>query len=77
MEKIKEVKNIKGTEFQRLVWNEIKKIPKGKILTYKELAIKICKPKAYRAEANACAKNLLLITIPCRRVIRSNGKMGQ
>ena len=70
------MKNIKGTNFQKIVWREIKKIPKGKTITYKELAIKIGKPKAYRAVANACAKNPLLITIPCHRVIRSDGKMG-
>ena len=49
---------------------------KGKTVTYKELAIKIGKPKAYRAVANACAKNPLLEIIPCHRVIRSDGKMG-
>ena len=70
------MKNIKGTDFQKQVWTEIKKIPKGKTLTYKELATKIGKPKAYRAVANACAKNPLLINIPCHRVIRSDGKMG-
>ena len=59
-----------------MVWAEIKKIPKGKTISYKQLAIKIGKPKAYRAVANACAKNPLLETIPCRRVIRGDGKMG-
>ena len=70
------MKNIKGTDFQKMVWSEIKKIPKGKTITYKELAIKIGKPKAYRAVANACAKNPLLEIIPCHRVIREDGKMG-
>ena len=70
------MKNLKGTDFQKMVWNEIKKIPKGKTITYKELAIKIGKPKAYRAVANACAKNPLLEIIPCHRVIRGDGKMG-
>mgnify|MGYP001306095567 CR=1 FL=1 len=70
------MKNIEGTDFQKIVWREIRRIPKGKTITYKELAIKIGKPKAYRAVANACAKNPLLITIPCHRVIRSDGKMG-
>ena len=70
------MKNLKGTVFQTMVWNEIKKIPKGKTITYKELAIKIGKPKAYRAVANACAKNPLLEIIPCHRVIRDDGKMG-
>ena len=70
------MKNVKGTDFQKMVWSEIKKIPKGKTITYKELAIKIGKPKAYRAVANACAKNPLLEIIPCHRVIREDGKMG-
>ena len=68
--------DIKGTDFQKMVWSEIKKIPKGKTITYKELALKIGKPKAYRAVANACAKNPLLETIPCHRVVRCDGKMG-
>ena len=59
-----------------MVWSEIKKIPKGKTITYKELALKIGKPRAYRAVANACAKNPLLETIPCHRVVRCDGKMG-
>ena len=48
-----------GTEFQKKVWNEIKKIPRGSTLTYKELAKKIDKPRAYRAVANACGKILI------------------
>jgi AraC family transcriptional regulator of adaptative response/methylated-DNA-[protein]-cysteine methyltransferase len=70
------VNDIKGTDFQKMVWSEIKKIPKGKTITYKELALKIGKPRAYRAVANACAKNPLLETIPCHRVVRCDGKMG-
>ena len=70
------MKNIKGTDFQKMVWSEITKIPKGKTITYKELAVKIGKPKAYQAVANACAKNPLLEIIPCHRVIREDGKMG-
>ena len=70
------MKNIKGTDFQKKVWLEISKVPRGKTITYKELAIKLGKPKAYRAVANACAKNPLLEIIPCHRVIREDGKMG-
>ena len=65
-----------GTEFQIKVWHEIKKIPRGSTLTYKELAKKIDKPRAYRAVANACGKNPYPIRIPCHRVIGSNGKIG-
>ncbi len=59
-----------------MVWTEVKKIPRGKTITYKQLAIKIGKPKAYRAVANACARNPLLEIIPCHRVIRGDGAMG-
>jgi methylated-DNA-[protein]-cysteine S-methyltransferase len=67
---------LKGTDFQIKVWNEIKKIPKGSVRTYKEIAIAINHPKSYRAVANACKKNPYPIIIPCHRVIRSNGSIG-
>ena len=67
---------LKGTDFQIMVWNEIKKIPKGKVKTYKELAELIHKPSASRAVANACGKNPTPIIRPCHRVICSNGEIG-
>ncbi|HIF37097.1 MAG TPA: methylated-DNA--[protein]-cysteine S-methyltransferase [Marine Group III euryarchaeote] len=67
---------MKGTPFQVKVWNELKKIPRGEVRTYKEIAIKIGKPKAARAVANACALNPNPIIVPCHRVIRSNGELG-
>lgn len=65
-----------GTNFQKKVWKEISKIPKGKVRTYKELAKLIGKPKSSRAVANACGKNPYPIKIPCHRVIRSDGSLG-
>ena len=67
---------LKGTDFQIMVWNEIKKIPKGKVRTYKEIALAISRPKSSRAFANACGKNPFPIKIPCHRVIGSNGYIG-
>ena len=67
---------LEGTEFQIRVWNELKKIPKGETRTYKEIAELIGKPQAARAVANACGKNPYPITIPCHRVIRSDGGLG-
>ena len=58
------------------VWEEIKKIPKGSVKTYKEIASILGKPNSSRAVANACAKNPLIIEIPCHRVIRSDGYLG-
>jgi methylated-DNA-[protein]-cysteine S-methyltransferase len=67
---------LKGTKFQIKVWNYLKKIPKGEVKTYLEVAKSIGKPKAYRAVANAVGKNPNPPLIPCHRVIRSNGSLG-
>ena len=67
---------LKGTKFQIKVWKYLKTIPKGKVKTYKEVAIAINMPKAARAVANACGKNPYAPRIPCHRVIRSDGDLG-
>jgi methylated-DNA-[protein]-cysteine S-methyltransferase len=63
-------------DFNEKVWNAIKKIPKGKISTYKEIAKAIGKPKAVRAVGNACNKNPFSPRIPCHRIVKSNGEVG-
>ncbi len=65
-----------GTDFQISVWLELIKIKRGEVVTYKELAKRIGKPKAIRAVANAVGKNPLAPDVPCHRVIRSDGKLG-
>ena len=65
-----------ATDFQKLVWAEIDKIPYGSTITYKDIAINIGRPNSARAVANACGKNPKPITRPCHRVICSNGKIG-
>ena len=67
---------LEGTKFQIQVWEEIRKIPKGSVKTYKEIACILGKPYSSRAVANACAKNPFIIKIPCHRVIRSDGLLG-
>ena len=52
------------------------KISKGKVKTYKEVAMGINRPKSARAVANACGKNPYSPKIPCHRVIRSDGSIG-
>ena len=68
--------NLKGTKFQLKVWNYLKKIPKGKVKTYTDVAKAIGKPLAVRAVANAIGKNPYSPKIPCHRVIRSDGSLG-
>ena len=58
---------LKGTKFQLKVWNFLKKIPRGKVKTYSEVAKSIGKPLAVRAVANAIGKNPLAPQIPCHR----------
>ena len=67
---------LKGTNFQMKVWNFLKKIPKGSVKTYSEVAKAIGKPTAIRAVANAIGKNPYPIKIPCHRVIKADGSLG-
>lgn len=75
MQKIN-IEKLKGTAFQKKVWKALLGIKKGSTVTYKELARKIGKPKAVRAVANAVGANPVLISIPCHRVVRSDGTLG-
>jgi len=64
-----------NTEFQKQVYNAVEKIPRGKVMSYKQIAKVIGKPRAYRAVGNALNKNKNS-QIPCHRVIRSDGSLG-
>lgn len=63
-----------GTPFQQAVWQVISEIPYGQVMSYKEIAETIGKPRAYRAVANACGCNPLPIVVPCHRVVGSGSK---
>ena len=58
-----------GTKFQKMVWQEISKIPYGETRTYGNIAESINLPKSYRGVASACGMNRLAIIIPCHRVV--------
>lgn len=64
------------TVFEQNVLKELMLIPEGQTKSYKEIARLIGKPSAYRAVANACAKNPYPKIIPCHRVVRSDGSIG-
>jgi methylated-DNA-[protein]-cysteine S-methyltransferase len=68
--------DFEGTDFQMKVWRELYKIPYGKTISYKELALKVKNPKAVRAVGSANGKNPLCIIIPCHRVIANDGGIG-
>ena len=65
-----------GTKFQLKVWTYLRKIPRGRVKTYSQVAKAIGKPLAVRAVANAIGKNPYAPKIPCHRVIRSDGSLG-
>lgn len=64
-----------GSDFQRTVWQQLLKIPYGTTLTYKEVAIKLCRADSVRAVANASGANKISVMIPCHRVIGSDGSL--
>jgi AraC family transcriptional regulator, regulatory protein of adaptative response / methylated-DNA-[protein]-cysteine methyltransferase len=68
--------DVRGTAFQRRVWQALQKIPVGRKVTYTEVARRIGLPKAVRAVAGACAANNIAVAIPCHRVIRTDGSLS-
>jgi len=65
-----------GTEFQREVWSELRKISVGKTRSYSEIAAAVGRPKGARATGSACGANPIPLLIPCHRVLASGGKLG-
>jgi len=77
-DKLGEIKlHLKGTAFQLKVWETLLKVPMGGLTTYAQLAGKVDNPKASRAVGSAVADNPVALLIPCHRVIRSTGEIGQ
>jgi len=64
-----------GTKLQKLIWQQLAKIPFGEVVTYSEIAGAIGNAKACRAVGNANGKNPISIIIPCHRVIGSDGRL--
>ncbi len=68
--------DVRGTAFQRRVWEELVAIPCGETRTYSEIARKLGQPTAARAVARACATNPVSVVVPCHRVVREDGGLG-
>lgn len=68
--------DIRGTAFQRRVWQALRAIPPGQTRSYAELAEAMGSPSAARAIAGACAANPLAIAVPCHRIVRSDGSLS-
>jgi len=68
--------DVRGTAFQRRVWQALQTVPVGECVSYSEIARRIGSPSAVRAVAGACAANNLAIAIPCHRVVRNDGALS-
>ncbi len=67
--------NPRGTDFQKIVWNELRNIPHGEVRTYGEIAQAIGREKSARAVGHANSKNPIPLIVPCHRVIGASGKL--
>ncbi len=68
--------DVRGTAFQRRVWEALRAIPAGRTMSYADVAAAIGAPSAVRAVAGACAANSLALAIPCHRVVRTDGSLS-
>ena len=68
--------DVRGTPFQRRVWQALCDIPAGATASYAEIAREIGSPGSVRAVAGACAANPIAVAIPCHRVVRSDGNLS-
>jgi AraC family transcriptional regulator of adaptative response/methylated-DNA-[protein]-cysteine methyltransferase len=68
--------DIRGTELQKRVWNEVRRIPFGATSSYSRIAAAIGAPKAIRAVASSCSRSWFAFAIPCHRVLHTGAKPG-
>jgi AraC family transcriptional regulator of adaptative response/methylated-DNA-[protein]-cysteine methyltransferase len=68
--------DLRGTDFQHEVWDQVLTIPAGSTRTYLDVAQAINRPKATRAVAQACGANPVAVVVPCHRVVMSDGSIG-
>ena len=68
--------DLRGTDFQREVWNQLLAIPPGSTRSYLDVAQAIKRPKATRAVAQACGANPVAVVVPCHRVVMNDGSIG-
>jgi len=68
--------DLQATAFQRRVWQELQRIPRGRTRSYSQVARSLGQPKAVRAVARACATNPVSVIVPCHRVVREDGALA-
>ena len=65
-----------GESFSQQAWKGMRKVTPGKVISYAELAKKAGSPDAVRAAGSACARNLIAVVVPCHRIVKTGGALG-
>jgi len=65
-----------GANFSQAAWKAMKKIKPGSVISYGELADRAGSPAAVRAAGSACAKNAIVLVVPCHRIVKTGGALG-
>ena len=68
--------DVSGTPFQQRVWQALREIPAGSRASYGEIAERIGAPREAYAVGEACAANMIAVAIPCHRIVRKDGALG-
>lgn len=65
-----------GAPFTQAAWKEMRRVKGGKVLSYADLAARAGSPAAVRAAGSACAKNAIALVVPCHRIVKTGGALG-
>ena len=65
-----------GAHFSQAAWKAMKKVKAGSVISYGELAERAGSPAAVRAAGSACAKNAIVLVVPCHRIVKTGGALG-
>jgi len=65
-----------GAPFSQAAWRAMKKVHPGKVISYSDLAERAGSPAAIRAAGSACAKNAIVLVVPCHRIVKTGGALG-
>ena len=65
-----------GATFSQAAWKAMRKVNAGKVISYADLADKAGSPAAVRAAGSACANNAIMLVVPCHRIVKTGGALG-
>ena len=65
-----------GAAFSQAAWKSMRKVNPGKVISYSDLATRAGSPAAVRAAGSACAKNAIVLVVPCHRIVKTGGALG-